>query len=148
MVLENCHNSDGQDPCPEAKACPATGVCPYNLWRLGRDIGASWGSIYSNLQDVIPWNEGTPSLSRPGRWGYPDMMQVGQLASYEEDRAHFGPQHSLPSVISRWLATVSLTQPVGCPCRRLGGCELSADARVRSHGRQHHGAHLAHHLQP
>lgn len=66
MLLENCHNSDGQDPCPEAKACPATGVCPYNLWRLGRDIGASWGSIYSNLQDTVPWNQGTPSLSRPG----------------------------------------------------------------------------------
>ena len=90
MVLENCHNSDGQDPCPEAKACATTGVCPYNLWRLGRDIGASWSSIYSNLQDVVPWNTGTPSLSRPNRWGYPDMMQVGQLASHEEDRAHFG----------------------------------------------------------
>jgi hypothetical protein len=90
MLLENCHNSDGQDPCPEAKACPESGVCPYNLWRLGRDIGASWGSVYSNLQDTIPWNKGSPSLSRPGRWGYPDMMQVGQLASFEEDRAHFG----------------------------------------------------------
>ena len=90
MLLENCHNSDGQDPCDEAKACPESGVCPYNLWRLGRDIGASWNSIYSNLQDVLPWNQGYPSLSRPGRWGYPDMMQVGQLASYEEDRAHFG----------------------------------------------------------
>jgi alpha-galactosidase len=90
MLLENCHNSDGQDPCPEAKACPESAVCPYNLWRLGRDIGASWQSIFSNLQDVVPWNMGTPSLSRPGRWGYPDMMQVGQLASFEEDRGHFG----------------------------------------------------------
>jgi hypothetical protein len=73
MLLENCHNSDGQDPCDAAKACPESGQCPYNLWRLGRDIGASWDSIYSNLQDVIPWNQGTPSLSRPGRWGYPDV---------------------------------------------------------------------------
>ena len=114
MVLENCHNSDGQDPCPEAKACPATGVCPYNLWRLGRDIGASWGSIYSNLQDVIPWNQGTPSLSRPGRWGYPDMMQVGQLASYEEDRAHFGAQHFHRSSVDGWRL-FSLMHSMGCP---------------------------------
>ena len=56
MVLENCHNSDMQDPCPESMACPETAVCPYNLWRLGGDIGASWGSIFNNLQSVLDWN--------------------------------------------------------------------------------------------
>ena len=38
MVLENCHNSDMQDPCPESMACPETAVCPYNLWRYIRHI--------------------------------------------------------------------------------------------------------------
>lgn len=35
FLLENCHNSDGQDPCPAAMVCPTTAICPYNLWRLG-----------------------------------------------------------------------------------------------------------------
>ena len=48
FVLENCHNSDMQDPCPAAMACPATAVCPYNLWRTSGDIGPSWGSIFNN----------------------------------------------------------------------------------------------------
>jgi hypothetical protein len=96
MVLEDCHNSDLQDPCPQAMACPETGVCPYNMWRNAGDIGPSWSSIFHNLQLMLPWL-GEPSLSRPGRWAYPDMMQVGQMgcgkdcvSNYLEDRAHFG----------------------------------------------------------
>jgi len=90
MVLEDCHASDAQDPCPAAMVCPESAVCPYNLWRLGGDIGASWGSVFNNLQSVLAWNTPEPSLSRPHRWGYPDMMQVWQLATFAEDRAHFG----------------------------------------------------------
>ena len=42
---------------------------------------------------------GVVGMVLAGRWGYPDMMQVGQLASHEEDRAHF----------SAWCASCSLT---------------------------------------
>jgi hypothetical protein len=72
-----------QDPCPAAFACPETAVCPYNLWRNAGDIGGSWGSIFHNLQLMLPWL-GEPSLSRPGRWAYPDMMQVGQMECAED----------------------------------------------------------------
>lgn len=51
-----------QDPCPAAFACPETAVCPYNLWRNAGDIGGSWGSIFHNLQLMLPWL-GEPSLS-------------------------------------------------------------------------------------
>ncbi len=109
MLLEDCHNSDMQDPCPQAMVCPETATCPYNLWRTSGDIGPSWGSIFNNLQLMLPWL-GEPPLSRPGRWAvcvplslalqsrlprslpltnsvcaracvrqYPDMMQVGQM---------------------------------------------------------------------
>ncbi len=30
------------------------------------------------------------TLSRPGSWAYPDMLEVGQLASFQEDRSMFG----------------------------------------------------------
>jgi hypothetical protein len=65
MLLENCHNSDGQDPCPAAAVCPEKAICPYGLWRLGGDIGPSWGSVFHNLQDTLPWL-GVGPLSRPG----------------------------------------------------------------------------------
>ena len=91
VLLEDCHDSDLQDPCPAALACPEkAGACPYSLWRTSGDIGANWPSMFHNLQLMLPWL-GTPSLSRPGRWAYPDMMQVGQMEGGQlEDRAHFG----------------------------------------------------------
>ena len=68
ILTENCHNSDGQDPCNEAKACPSEAVCPYNMWRTSTDINPSWGSIFSNLQTTIPWQDPAGAMSRPGRW--------------------------------------------------------------------------------
>ena len=73
VLTENCHNSDGQDPCPEAKVCPATAVCPYNFWRSSTDINPSWPSIHGNLLTTVAWS-GDPPLSRPGRWAFPDML--------------------------------------------------------------------------
>ena len=64
FLTEDCHNSDGQDPCDEAKACPTSGTCPYNMWRSSTDINPSWGSIFGNLQTTIPWSrDGATSLS-------------------------------------------------------------------------------------
>jgi len=45
----------------------------------------------SNLQTVIkwqPWKNGTVKTG-PGCWAYPDMLEVGFLASDAEDRTHF-----------------------------------------------------------
>lgn len=52
---ENCHNSDFQDPCQQAKACPTSGKCPYSFWRVSGDIGNSFGSMYNNLHYTIQW---------------------------------------------------------------------------------------------
>jgi len=90
ILTENCHNSDKQDPCSEAKAHPASGVCPYNFWRTSGDIGHKWDKVWKNLQTTIPWQDPVAPLSRPGRWAYPDMLEVGNLATFQEDRAHFG----------------------------------------------------------
>jgi hypothetical protein len=45
----------------------------------------------SNLQTVVkwqPWKNGTVKTG-PGCWAYPDMLEVGFLASDAEDRTHF-----------------------------------------------------------
>eukprot|EP00937_MAST-01D_sp_MAST-1D-sp2_P004851 g4851.t1 len=90
VLTENCHNSDGQDPCPAAAADPSNprAACPYNMWRVSGDISPSFGSWYHNLQALRPWLAEDAPLSVPGRWAYPDMLEVGNLGSIEEDRAH------------------------------------------------------------
>ena len=48
-------------------------------------------SFMSNLQTVVkwqPWKNGTVKTG-PGCWAYPDMLEVGFLASDAEDRTHF-----------------------------------------------------------
>merc|ERR1712061_342460 len=45
--------------------------------------------MVNNLFTAVPFL-GEPPLARPGTWAYPDMLEVGNLASYEEDRSHFG----------------------------------------------------------
>ena len=44
LLLENCHNSFSQDPCPGAKSCPETAECPFTMWRTSGDIGPNFGS--------------------------------------------------------------------------------------------------------
>lgn len=112
VLVENCHNSDAQDPCFEAKACPEAAACPYNFWRTSTDINPSWDSIYSNLQTTKPWSHSSAGpLSRPGRWAYPDMLEVGNMPSFVEDRTHFG----------MWIVTSS---PL------ILGLDLTDDSRV------------------
>lgn len=63
MLLENCHNSDFQDPCQQAKSCPSTGVCPYTMWRVSGDIGPTFQSMLANIHYTIQW-QGKDPLSR------------------------------------------------------------------------------------
>lgn len=64
--------------------------CPYNTYRVSQDIGPLWESMLLNLESVVPFTESEPPLSRPGGWANPDNLEVGNLASFEEDRSHFG----------------------------------------------------------
>lgn len=59
------------------------------MWRVSGDITSTWDSMFNNLQRSRPY-QGWPPLYGPGTWAYPDMLEVGRLASFEENRAHFG----------------------------------------------------------
>ena len=67
--------------------------CRFNFFRTSGDIGASWGRVFGNLQSVIkhqPWDNASAVKTGPGCFAYPDMLEVGNLDSFEEDRSHFG----------------------------------------------------------
>lgn len=97
ILIENCHwgntvpGGNGGSNEWEAPCSGTTPVsdCPYNFYRTSGDITNNWGSMYGNLQTTIKF-QGTVPLSRPGTWAYPDMMEVGRMASRAEDRTHFG----------------------------------------------------------
>jgi alpha-galactosidase len=119
IIIENCHwggTTPGTHPAGEDEALPndlleskglsvqlggpaqidgqCSGTtmpsdCPYNFFRTSGDITNNWGSMWRNLQTTLPYL-GNPPLARPGTWAYPDMLEVGRLASFEEDRSHFG----------------------------------------------------------
>lgn len=93
ILIENCHwggtvpNSTGGDaPC---SGTTPIGDCPYNFYRTSGDISNNWGSMIRNLKTTTKF-QGEVPLSRPGQWAYPDMMEVGRMANYTEDRTHFG----------------------------------------------------------
>ena len=59
-------------------------VC--NMWRIGFDINASWGS-FTGLIDI---DKPLAQYAGPGHWNDPDMLEVGRGMSADEDRSHFG----------------------------------------------------------
>ena len=93
VMIENCHW--GQTiPGQTTGDAPCTGLgmpsdCPYNFFRSSADIKNNWKSMYGNLQTTRKY-QGNPPLSRPGTWAYPDMLEVGRMPNFNEDRSHFG----------------------------------------------------------
>mmetsp|Transcript_65527 Transcript_65527/g.189925 ORF Transcript_65527/g.189925 Transcript_65527/m.189925 type:complete len:416 (+) Transcript_65527:116-1363(+) len=80
IMIENCH---------WGQTVPTETWCPWNYFRTSEDIVASYDSIVKNLQTTIQWAQ--KGLSRPGCWGYPDMLEVGVKGlSLTEARSHFG----------------------------------------------------------
>ncbi|HEX7596866.1 MAG TPA: glycoside hydrolase family 27 protein [Polyangia bacterium] len=59
-------------------------VC--NMWRIGFDINASWGSFTG----LIDTDKPLAQYAGPGHWNDPDMLEVGKGMSQDEDRSHFG----------------------------------------------------------
>ena len=59
-------------------------VC--NMWRIGFDINASWGSFTGLIDTDRPLAQ----YAGPGHWNDPDMLEVGRGMSADEDRSHFG----------------------------------------------------------
>lgn len=83
MLIENCHWGGEGPPC-------AGGECPFNYWRTSGDITNTWDSIFARIWTATGSFGVTPPISRPGTWAYPDMLEVGRLPTWEEDRTHFG----------------------------------------------------------
>jgi len=89
VMIENCHWGG---------TVPNATWCPWNFFRTSGDIRAKYESVVANLQTTIQWAE--KSLSKPGCWGYPDMLEVGCAhgpggqgdpgLSAVETRTHFG----------------------------------------------------------
>lgn len=64
------------------------------MYRTSGDIRPYWNNIIDNLLSVDkyqPWNtSGQLVKTGPGCWSYPDMLEVGNMKSFKEDRSHFG----------------------------------------------------------
>jgi len=63
--------------------------CPFNYFRVSSDIKPTFDSMMTNLQAMPRWADHEKPISQPGCWAYPDMLEVGNLESFEENRAHF-----------------------------------------------------------
>jgi len=75
----------GQGSCvPPSCSVDELKVC--NMWRIGFDINASWGS-FTGLIDI---DKPLAQYAGAGHWNDPDMLEVGRGMSADEDRSHFG----------------------------------------------------------
>eukprot|EP00039_Didymoeca_costata_P013691 m.212146 g.212146 ORF g.212146 m.212146 type:complete len:570 (-) comp15848_c0_seq7:67-1776(-) len=93
LLLENCGDNGvptvpGQHvpwSVPNPENLPKSGACGFQMYRISADIAPQFNSIMANLQSSVVYR----NHSRPGCWAYPDMLEVGNMATYEEDRTHF-----------------------------------------------------------
>jgi alpha-galactosidase len=79
-----------------------------NLWRIGFDINASWGSVTG----LIDKDTQISRLAGPGHWNDPDMLEVGNGSlSADENQAHFSMWAMLaaPLIAGNDLRTMSST---------------------------------------
>jgi alpha-galactosidase len=116
VMIENCHNGPWNPEPPRKPDSPAW--CPFNIWRSSTDIWADYAVAFGiNLQTAL--SASASSLSFPGCWAYPDMLQVGVTPglhpgetglTYTEARTHFNAWAivSSPLVLSLDVRNVSL----------------------------------------
>ena len=79
--------------------------CPWNWFRTSTDIQPSWAKVLYNLASTTKFQDLEKPLAGRGCWAYPDIMEVGNLATFEEDRAHFGAWVPQGRVVSRVYAS-------------------------------------------
>jgi len=89
VMIENCHWGG---------TVPNETWCPWNFFRTSGDVRASYGSVVGNLLTTVQWAQ--KSLSKPGCWAYPDMLEVGcehgpggagdPGLNFNEAQSHFG----------------------------------------------------------
>ncbi len=78
-----------------------------NMWRIGFDINASWGSFTGLIDTDKPLSQ----YAGPGHWNDPDMLEVGRGMSQDEDKSHFGMWAMLaaPLIAGNDIRTMSAT---------------------------------------
>ena len=90
VMVENCHWGSRKPFEPNRT------WCPWNFYRTSGDVRANYASVVGNLNSVTKFS--SKNLSYPGCWAYPDMLEVGVLASpfkadagltIAETRSHF-----------------------------------------------------------
>ena len=90
VMVENCHWGS------RVPFEPNRTWCPWNFYRTSGDVRANYASVVGNLNSVTKFS--ARNLSYPGCWAYPDMLEVGVLASpfktdvgltIAETRSHF-----------------------------------------------------------
>ena len=86
--IENCHW--GVVTEDDTSSAPTADWCPFNLFRTSGDIRQTWASWTRNLRTALPYLDKDTPISQPSCWAYPDMLQVGNLPTFEQNRAHFG----------------------------------------------------------
>ncbi|MEJ2502440.1 MAG: glycoside hydrolase family 27 protein, partial [Gemmatimonadota bacterium] len=67
-----------------------------HLWRTTGDITNCWDCVINHgtwkswgILPILDMQDGLRGYAGPGHWNDPDMMEVGNLATASEDRAHF-----------------------------------------------------------
>jgi alpha-galactosidase len=110
VSIENCHwggtvpsfNADGSLHCP------------WNWFRTSGDIRNTWDSMLRNLATTTKFQDLEKPLAGRGCWTYPDMLEVGRLATFEEDRAHFGAWviTSSPLILGHDMKDVEITKKI------------------------------------
>jgi hypothetical protein len=95
VLIENCHwGHDGPATNNTMNPTADPRWAPFNFFRVSADITNSWFSVMHNIQSLVPWQPwfgcADPVRTGPGKWAYADMLEVGNLPSFNEDRTHFG----------------------------------------------------------
>jgi alpha-galactosidase len=82
--------------CEWGQSQPWTWAAPVgNLWRTTGDIGLCWEKKAcrreweTGITNILDLQVGLESYAGPGHWNDPDMLQVGNGLTDDEDRAHF-----------------------------------------------------------
>jgi hypothetical protein len=135
ILVEDCHwGGDGPGDWGDGgtlnqgpNKVPQDKWCPFNFFRTSGDIGNSFSSVMNNLQTVIkhqPWDNASQVRTGPGCWSYPDMLEVGNLASVVEDQTHFGAWCivSAPLILGHDLANNDTNDKICMCCVLLYFC--------------------------
>ena len=99
---------------------------PADLWRTSADIDPTWNTMLRNAEEEAGLSD------RAGRnlgWNDPDMLQIGNGLSADEERAHFSDRHGSTARGQRLRRGAACARPRR---RRRAGRSRSRRSRRRT----------------